>query len=409
MWRRFGAATYAALIFAVFTIQAVALMWLTWQFSFGRSASGGPTSGLRSALTMTVGTTALLVMILTAYTLVYQSVSNARERRQRAEADTWRRQWVDLLYAGGTLPESRLSRAAVEGLVDVREKLVGSDAEAVDAVIRGRGVTHDLITVATSPRKYTLTRRLDALDLLARAGSPTGFDELARLTRDPEIAVRIMATRALARAAAALEDDGARAAVADMLVRAFADSEVPSGAIEEALLLLGPAASDVLGVLLGTEGPRQLTSVALDATGRLHRADLLGHVVPHLTSPRVDTRAAAWRAVGGIGTLVPEAAELLPVALSDAHAAVRSQAARAAHLLPAEHAISGLVPMLGDSSWWVRRAAASSLIRVGGAGVAALRDASVTNPDRFAQHIAHEVLSSASRLDATVPDSTDAI
>jgi HEAT repeat protein len=78
--------------------------------------------------------------------------------------------------------------------------------------------------------------------------------------------------------------------------------------------------------------------------------------------------------------------------LSDREDIVRTQAARAAYLLPADEAVPALVALLGDQSWWVRRAAGNSLHRVPTAGTAALIRASRDHPDRFARDMAAQVL-----------------
>lgn len=392
MWRRFGARAYATLTLAVFTVQAVALVLLTWAFTFDRLRMGNSGFALREALMLALAVTAMGVMVLTGYTLGYQALSTGRLARERHEAKVWRDRWLGVLFAQEPRPTGDLSAAAVEALVNVREKLTGSDAEQLDRVIQSGGVAHDLIAVATGARRYSLARRLDALDLLSRAGSATGFDELSALTRDPEMAIRVMAVRALARATGSLEGHEARELGAMRLVEILHTTEVPAGAVEEAYLVLGPAATEVLRTTITSGGRADLLTAALDAAGRLHCADLTPPIVAHLDSEISDVRCAAWRAIDGIGVLPPEAEPLLIRAMEDPEPHVRGQAVRVARLLPGDSAIPRLNALLGDSSWWVRKAAAKSLVEVGAAGVSALRAAGESHPDRFARHIAVHVL-----------------
>ena len=392
MWRRFGGSTYATLTLAVFTVQAAALVLLTWVFVFDRIGISPEGFVMREALAAAVAITALAVMVLTAYTLVYQAISSTRQQLENREADIWRQRWVRVLFQDERPPAGRLSAPAVEALVNVREKLTGTDAERVDALLSDKGITEDLLGIASSPRRYGLARRLDALDLLARAGAPRGFDALVALTNDPEPAVRMMAVRALARAAASLRQPEARTGASFVLVDVFQHAEVPAGAIEEALLVLGPAAPDVLALMLKVPDQPELVAAALDAASRLHCAELLGDVAAMLDAPDKNVRCAAWRAVDGIGVLPKGGVRRLHAALTDADPQIRGQACRAARLLESGDALKRLGQLLADPSWWVRRGAAKSMVRLGADGIAALHDAGRAHPDRFARHIALDVL-----------------
>lgn len=398
MWRRYGERTYATLTLAVFTVQAVALVALTWAFTFDRLNIGPQGFVMREALGLAVSVTALAVMVLTAYTLAYQAVSNGRLIKQKIEAKLWRDRWLRVLFQDEPRPSGRLSEPAVEALVEVREKLIGSDAERLDSIIEGQGITHDLLSIATNARRYSLARRLDALDLLARAGSARGFEPLGTLTNDPEMAVRVMAVRAFARSIASLNDPQARESAALVLVDLLGKANVPAGAVEEAFLVLGPAASDALGVTLKSSDRPDLIAAALDAAGRLHCADLGSEIARHLSSEDANVRCAAWRAIDGTGKLPEGLAEQLSEALDDPAPHVRGQAVRVARLLPAAQAIKRLTGLLADPSWWVRRATAKSLADMGEAGLTALRTAGESHPDRFARHIALDVLVEMNQL-----------
>jgi HEAT repeat protein len=57
-----------------------------------------------------------------------------------------------------------------------------------------------------------------------------------------------------------------------------------------------------------------------------------------------------------------------------------------------------LEPRLGDDSWWVRRAAAASMARLGDDGVAAVKRAAEAHPDQAAREMAVQVLLEADEL-----------
>lgn len=392
MWRRFGEKTYAVLTLGIFTVQAVALVLLTWAFTFDRLNIGPQGFVMRDALALAVAVTAMAVMVLTAYMLAYHSISAGRLQLERHETEVWRQRWIRVLFKGEALPQGRLGTSAIEALVDVREKLTGNEAAVLDRVIEAEGISRHLIAIATTPRRYSLASRLDALDLLARAGASSGFDPLSGLVGDPEMAVRVMAVRAISRAAASFDGSEARGEAARTLVHLLDHANVPAGAVEEAFLVLGPTAPDVLRVTLETSDRPGLVTAALDAAGRLHCVELIDEISTHLHSRDAEVRCAAWRAVDGVGILPLNAGIKLDAGMVDTAPHVRAQAARAARLLPEPDGARRLVRLLTDPSWWVRRAAARSLVQLGDVGVSALKDAGEHHRDRFARHISLEVL-----------------
>jgi HEAT repeat protein len=86
-------------------------------------------------------------------------------------------------------------------------------------------------------------------------------------------------------------------------------------------------------------------------------------------------------------------------ALNDPTEFLRVQASRTALLLPRELARPALWDRLGDESWWVRRAAAQALLSLGSDGPRLLQSAGTGHPDRFARHMAVQVLLDAGKLD----------
>lgn len=119
-----------------------------------------------------------------------------------------------------------------------------------------------------------------------------------------------------------------------------------------------------------------------------------------MAHPEPEVRAAAIRALRQIGYVPPEAEEGVLAALHDELPFLRTQAAHVSPLLPRDEVLPELWRLMGDGSWWVRRAAAQALSRMAGTGLSQLRRAARRHPDRYARHMAVQVLLEAGRLDA---------
>lgn len=159
-------------------------------------------------------------------------------------------------------------------------------------------------------------------------------------------------------------------------------------------MLLEDGAEPLIRAVLDASSSRpELLAAALDGVGRLRLAGL-GPLVPaYLDAARaLDVRAAAFRALASLPSLPPGAEGALRQGLRDPLDPVRAQASRAARLLPVPEAVGLLGALLADRSWWVRRAAGETLAATGPAGRTALADAARSQPDRFARHMAAQVL-----------------
>jgi len=397
MWRRFGEAAYAAVMVAVFTIQAGALVLVAAVFLVGSRSRASST--LRFVLALAVSATALVVMLLTAYTLGYQWLSSRREHRRTGELGIWTERWAAVVVGGATRPEiQNLGGSALEALVAVKEQLTEPERSRAEDLLQHYGVALQLLAVAGSRRQST-RRRFDALDLLFRAGSPTGFDTYAHLIRDPEVLIRELTVRAWARSLGPLTDPVVRDAQVRNFVSGVVTAELTQGAVHEALLETGTAAPEILGMILGI-GSGDVLAAALDAAGRLRCVQTVAQVPAHLNSDDVDVVCSGWRALSGMGASPAEAIGCLPAALGSAEEEVRSQAVRFASLLPPNQALDLLTPLLGDSSWWVRRSTAWALANTGSKGQRLLDDASAHHPDPFARRIALDVLVESGQISA---------
>jgi HEAT repeats len=426
MWRRYGDDLYAFVVLLVFSVEALTLGLLTWAFAL-RLADGLAADRPWSLLVGAVSITALALLVIGAHVLGYHALSARRERGRRQRLEEWTERWVAVLFEGSTPPARPLPREAVEALLDLREALVGTEGDRVEWLVRRYGLGEELLrrsravgrSVTTRPgpslgRRRRLSSRLEALEALAKARIGQAVDPLIGLLRDPEPVVRIMALRGLARTLARLPDGLARDGAADRFVAAIASADLPPGAIEESLLLLEGTGPPVLYRLLATGRPVRVDreepedariddgrlARVIDAVGRLKVLTLADDVATYCSHPNPEVRAAALRTLGSVRILPAAAEKAAAGALADPVEYVRVQATRTASLLPREQARRALWELLGDGSWWVRRAAAHGVLELGRDGPRILERAGRMHTDRYARHMAVQVLLDEGHLDA---------
>jgi len=443
VWRRYGDVLYAILLSVVLTAEAAALAALTWMFLPGL-AGLFPQLDLRTMLLAAVAVTAMALVVVAGWVLAYHSFSARRERLHLEALDVWAERWVRVVVERRSRPEPPIRGAAVEALLDLREVLRGEEGERVDELIRFYGVAKALVSEASRPRRrgvgrllpqnsrrspHRIAERLDALEALAKARLPEAFPAMLGLLADPQITVRLMALRGLARTIARMPTQTDKHRSAAALCDRLRVADLPGGAIEECFLLLEDTAPMVLRNLLErpelssftvdewaadtrgmrrqgkapgfrTRGPGSLLRAALDATGRLKLLDLGERVGEFVAYQDPEVRAAAIRALGRLGYLPAPAEPGLVAALEDPVEFVRVQAAHAAVLLAPETAATALWELLGDRSWWARRAAGESLAQITGIGVRELGRAARSHPDRYARQMAVQILLDGGHLDA---------
>jgi HEAT repeat protein len=425
MWRRYGDDLYASLVLVAFTVEAIALGFLTWGFLFDLAGRiGGGRLGF--FLVGSVAITALALITIGGYVIGYHMFSARRERGRRQRMEAWTDLWVEVLFQGQTPPQEPLPPEAEETLLDLREHLVGTEGRRVEWLVRryrvgerlverSRSLSHRrlLVRAASKVRRRRLSGRLDALESLAKARLALSIEPLLELLGDREASVRLMAIRSLARTLGRMPEGAHRDRAGDQFSEAILRAELPPGAVEGALLLLEDAAPRVLRRLLVTspapqyagshissEAHAALAARVLDAVGRLKVLELADESARFTIHPQPEARAAALRALGRLGILPPAAEPALRAAFRDPVEFVRVQAARASVLLPRPVARPALWELLADESWWVRRSAATTLLGLGKEGPAGLKRAGRSHPDRYARHMAVQVLLDAGRIDA---------
>jgi HEAT repeat protein len=392
VWRRFGDETFSVLVAVVVTVEAGALITLV--LLLGGRATGlvGP-SRIRGTLIASVVSVGLGLVVLTVYLLAYQGISQRREQAIAGSRSRWVGVWLDVLYLDRQPPPAPLRRDAVAALLDVRETLKGVEglrvAQIVDRYELGEGF-------ARRARAPKISTRLEAVEALAQARIPSALPDLITLIADPEVVVRVAAARAGVRTLAGVPPGPDRDDAAARLIQALETNQLPRGVVEEILLLGEDAAPQLIGeLLLRLDVPVASLKAGLNAAGRLQLFMFTDELIRFVDHPDPEIRAAAFRAFSSIGYLPPEAEPAVVAALNDPVEFVRIHASRAARLLDVEKALPILWNVLGDRSWWVRRAAARSLVHLGDAGSRELAIASSAHTDRYARDMAGQVLRDA--------------
>jgi len=400
MWRRYGDALYTLLTLAVFGFETISLGVLSLSFLLGK-ASGIASTPIEAILLSVVISSASALALLGLYLLSYHFISAMRDRHHADQIDTWTEWWVGLALAGPDEPvedrrRRKLPRVAVDSVLSLLEAVKGEEGDRLKEALAGHSVDRQFLK-----RVHTghLTARLDAIEGLGKARLPQALDALLTLFAHAKPVVRRMAARAAAGTLAVMPPEPRPNGPHERFIRAIRHADLQPGVVQEALLLLETRAGPILRELLADPDlPDTLRWVALETSGRLGLADMADQVAASSTHPDPELRAATFRALRRLGAVPTEAEAQLLRAVEDEVDFVRVQAAHAAAFLAADTAIPALEPRLEDPSWWVRRAAASSMARLGEVGVAAVRRAAENHPEQAAREMAVQILLEADEL-----------
>jgi HEAT repeat protein len=401
MWRRYGDAFYTLLTLAVFGFETIALGGLSLSFLLG-TATGIASTPVEGILLGVVISTASALALLGLYLLSYHFVSQLRDRWHADQLDHWTERWLGLALAGPDEPaqdpkgRGRLPRVAVHAVLSLLEAVKGEEGDRLKEALTGHGVDRWFLRRA---RNGHLTARLDAVESLGKARLPHALDPLLGLLHHGRPVVRRMAARAAAGTLAVMPPEPGPDGPHDRFIEAIKQADLQPGVVQEALLLLETRAGPVLRQLLADpELSDSLRWVVLETIGRLGLADMAEEAAASSTHPDPELRAATFRCLRRLGSVPEDAAPALLDAVGDEVDFVRVQAAHAAAFVPAEAALPALEPHLDDDSWWVRRAAAGSLARLGELGLATVKRAAQSHPDKAAREMAVQILLEADEL-----------
>jgi HEAT repeat protein len=401
MWRRYGDAAYTLMTLAIFGFETIALGALSLSFLLG-SATGIASTPVEGILLGIVISTASALGLLGLYLLSYHFISAMRDRHHADQIDSWTEWWVGLALTSTDAPledapeRHRLPRVAVDSVLSLLEAVKGEEGDRLKEALAQHGVDTRFLRKA---RAGHLTSRLDAIEGLGKARLPQALDPLLGLFHHPRAVVRRMAARAAAGTLAIMPPEPGPDGPHARFVDALRHADLQPGVVQEALLLLETRAGPILRELLADpELSDSLRWVVLETSGRLGLADMADQVAASASHPDPELRAATFRALRRLGTVPEGAAAPLLDAVDDEVDFVRVQAAHAAAFLDPDAALPALEPRLEDRSWWVRRAAAGSLARLGEAGVAAVKRAAESHPDQGAREMAVQILLEADEL-----------
>jgi hypothetical protein len=375
MWRR-GERLYALLVFLVVALEALALGGLVLVFS-GRLFGLLDYSATRQTLLQALFLTALILVLLSAYILLYHAYTEAKELRDRKAYEDWVSRFARALFGEGALPLPPWPEPALQALLHLRETLKGEMGEKVAEWIR----------LARPPWVFWLKRswtsrpeRLEALEALGLARLPETLESILPYLVHPDPVLRLAAARAAARAA---QGEGVL-----RLGEALLASGLSKGGLLEALLLLEDRAEPAVALLLDKGGKEEVWA-ALEAIGRLHLHPLAEKVLPFLEVQEPEIQAAALRALARLGYPPLGYEGVVLGLLRSGEEFLRVQATRLLPLLPPHLARKALWRALEDPSFYVRRAAAEAL---GSLDPGGLREAAETHPDPYGRAMAAQVL-----------------
>lgn len=358
-----------------------------------------PDSALRWVLVANVALVLVACLASVAYLILDHAISSIREPRRLASVESWKAWWRREMKVrtANILRSDSLPKRAIDAFVSLREELEPREESELARLGESHGVHRILLRRLDSMRKPVV---LESLEYLARARFESSLlPVLAKVGhRDPLIgrAALRAAARIMARIPPLRRDSYVPA-----FMKAVLSFSISPSLLAESLLLLGHAAPVVIvGLLDDEKSPRSHLRGALLAAGRRRlfaAADRVAALAQH-KDPEV--RAAALQAIRQLGRPSPRAAASILVGLQDERSFVRIHATRATALLREEQAIEALWPRLGDKSWWVRLAAAETLVSLGGRGTACLMRAFDSHPDVFARDMAAHVIGWRMRLAA---------
>lgn len=400
VWRRFGDAVYAAVVIAAFALQIAAMGFVTVGL-IGSATGLGPTMELRAVVIGATAMVALALFMLVVYVLAQHAIGSTKEESRARQQEEWSARWLQVLFGMESLPEAKVSVAARGALLDLAETVNGPEALRVRELMVEHRIQEHLLKALSKRR---MAARLESLEGLAKARLPEALPALLGcIDASSHRAVATLAARAASRTLAAIPAGRERTHLSVSFGESLARAGLPTGVIEEALLLAEEAAVPAARYLLARPklGSRELRAT-LDAIGRAMVRELGGAVVAQGDHEDPEVRAAALRALGRLHVLPPRACALIMNRLADPVGFVRVQATRALGMVRPETAERLCVGLLCDASWWVRKAAAEVLVSLGPAGTDALVAAAASNEDRYARDMAAQVLrDNSTRADRT--------
>ena len=302
---------------------------------------------------------AVTVRVLLTYRRVRESTARMRMRMREGVA-SFAVEITDELPRVLTSFERRLLR---ETLLETAHELSGSAFDRLVASFAERGF---IVEAERSLRSRFLLHRVRAAEIIGELGALDSVPALRKGLRDREPLVRFACAHALTRVGA----DG----VLDEILGALAEGDdmFGQGAMAEVLLDSGPDSVTELRTLLGDPRHPQRRRLIVVVLGELHAFDAVPELTAALRDGDDELYSRACHALGKIGD--PESAEPLAAVAMDGERPwfVRTAAAGACGQIGDPRTAAMLVEALDSEEWYPRNAAATALVRLEDAGVAAV-------------------------------------
>ena len=325
------------------------------------------------------GSCALVLLACLSLLVLIVTTKLTRTRRDRRTSALVAPHRLDLLAVAAGEDDDGVHRDALiavdgpardaldDAVVDLLAKVRGVPAEELASVLLAHGAVdrapHDL-------KHRNTARRARAAQILGLCHVGAALPLIVEALRDPAPEVRVAATRALGRL-------GEPSAAAGLLTAVGAERAVPAGPAADALEQMGVGIADALRDGLLAASPTTRTVAAyLSGEGSFTRSiDLLR--LSLTTDPDPVVRASSAVALGRMGRTA-DVAVLLEGAGERQPSELRRACAAALGDLGDPSAVEGLRDLLADPDPRVAEIAATSLLRLGPVGRAAL-DGAPTN------------------------------
>jgi HEAT repeat protein len=338
----------------------------------------------------------LIVFALNALLLLALIVGKAIHRRATVAAERRRSTYIAVLSRHLALPNEDVSlgprvardRAFLDALIDVRNTVIGPEADALGGLVDRFGIIGEASNRLDGG--YLLTTRLQAAVTLAELADQSSAPVLMEHLSDRNSVIRIQCARGLGRI-------GWSPAI-DAIVERFRD-ETPwvRSRFADTLVRFGRTATWPLiayvkiNHLFETEGP--VTAIRTLATiGDDQAVKPLIEILTEATD--LEVRIATIEALGILAG--PLAIRPLRMAANDEDWRIRAKAATALGEIGDPAAARTLAASLTDENWWVRRNSAAALAELPD-GLDHLYEA-LESEDLFARDAASEALADAGEV-----------
>lgn len=388
MWRVFGDWLYSGILLVIFTIQATAIGLLTWAYSTRLLRQPLPLPA-EIYLQLGVVLTALSLVGLTIYILVYHIISHHLHQSNERENQEWLLRWSEILMNPDAPPPPQLTKTAVVTLINLLQTFKGEEKRILQTFAQTPTLKEEWLRQLHARR---ISVRLNALEALSTVGLPEFFPPVIDRLYDKNLAVRSIAVKSAARILSQIPKEQQTHA-AEIFADALYRSNLSSGIFKEALSLAEDALVPVLTHLLSLQNIAfDLLLASITIVGRLRLLEFSPQLKPYLDHATPEIRAAALSTFAQLDYLPADTWETVLRSATAPLARVRIQAVRALALIPPEQSHSILWKSLADKTWGISQAAGGALIHQGEAGIQLLRQALESHPDSHARHTALQSL-----------------